>query len=286
MRSTPGWAGVMLDAQPGMHVLARRLAFPEGPAFAPDGALWCVTLKGGALVRIAGTEVQTVSVGGAPNGLAIDRAGRLWFCDADACAIRRFDPSTGTCEVVVASTEGRLLNRPNDLAFDKLGRLVFTCPGESRQEPTGELWRVDRDGFLTRIAEGLYFPNGLAFADDGTTLVVAETYRQRLWRGSWDLQTGTWEKPFPFAALGGPVGPDGMALAADGALLVAIYGQSAVKRLASNGQLEAGFRTPGAHPTNCAFDPSGRLGLVVTEAERGEVLSFPSAGEGTPLFAP
>ena len=32
-------------------MLAENLAFPEGPAFASDGALWCVELLAGNLLR-------------------------------------------------------------------------------------------------------------------------------------------------------------------------------------------------------------------------------------------
>ena len=32
-----------------VNVLATGLRFPEGPVFTPDGALWCVELKGGGL---------------------------------------------------------------------------------------------------------------------------------------------------------------------------------------------------------------------------------------------
>jgi gluconolactonase len=286
-RSTPGSADAMTKADPRTRVLASGLAFPEGPAFAPDGTLWCVELKGGALVRISDGEAPlSFPVGGAPNGLVIDRRGRFWFCDADACAIRRFDSATNACEVVARSTPDQRLHRPNDLAFDRLGRLIFTCPGDSRHQPTGQVWRLDVDGSLHCVADGLYFPNGLAFADDGKTLVVAATYRHRLCRGAWDLLTGTWRNPSPFADMGGPVGPDGMALSSDGSMMVAVYGQSAIKRVTAEGKVETCFHTTGENPTNCAFDPSGRLGLIVTEAQRGEILAFPNVALGFPLFTP
>jgi sugar lactone lactonase YvrE len=44
----------------------------------------------------------------------------------------------------------------------------------------GRLLRVDTEGRASVVAEGLEFPNGLAFLDDGRTLVVAETFGQRL----------------------------------------------------------------------------------------------------------
>jgi gluconolactonase len=260
-------------------VIAQGLAFPEGPAFAPDGALWCVELKGGVLVRIDDGGIERFPVGGEPNGLAFDHLGRAWFCDAAADAIRRFDPSDGSTETVVAA-DG--LDRPNDLAFGPAGELLFTCPGNSRQEPTGKVWHWRPGEGPALVADGLYFPNGLAFTPDGAQLVIAETYRHRLWRGGW--ADGAWQNPQPFAVAGGPIGPDGMAHDRDGVLHVAVYGQGVIRRLAPDGSTLASWATPGPNPTNCAFDPSGRLGLVVTEAGRGEILSFAPAAAGAPLY--
>ncbi|MDI6024616.1 SMP-30/gluconolactonase/LRE family protein [Corticibacterium sp. UT-5YL-CI-8] len=265
-----------------MTVLASGLEFPEGPAFAPDGTLWCVELKGGALVEMRGGQIHRHAVGGAPNGLVFARDGSAWFCDADAGAIRCYEPLTGECRLV-AGGDGTL-DGPNDLAFDGAGRLVFTCPGNSRAEPTGTVWSLDREDRLCLLADGLFFPNGLAFSADGTRLYIAETYRQRVWIGAYDGVSGMWINPAPWAELGGPIGPDGMAFGEDGLLHVAVFGQSAVKAVAPDGSVTGGLDLAGARPTNCCFDPSGRLGLVVTEAERGEVLAFPFMGRGAALL--
>jgi gluconolactonase len=262
-------------------VLAPGLAFPEGPAFAPDGALWCVELKGGALVRMTLQGAERIAVGGEPNGLAFDAAGRAWFCDAGANAIRRFDPASGATETIVSDPR---LDRPNDLAFGPAGELVFTCPGNSRQAPTGKVWRWSAGAGLSLVAEELYFPNGLAFGDGGRTLVVAETYRQRIWQGGWC--DDAWTDRRILAEVGGPVGPDGLAFDSGGVLHAAVYGQRRIRRIAPSGALLEDWPTPGANPTNCAFDPAGRLGLVVTEADRGELLSLPTPTAGASLFAP
>jgi gluconolactonase len=74
-----------------------------------------------------------------------------------------------------------------------------------------------------------------------------------------------------------------MAFAADGSLYVAIYSGGAVKVVGSDGEVEEVIPVPGANPTNCAFDPSGALGLVVAEAETGRLFSFPSLGPGAQL---
>ena len=270
-----------------IHPLARGLRFPEGPAFALDGSLWCVELNGGSLVRLQNGEATRVTTGGAPNGAAVDRQGRVWFCDAQQNAIRRLDPRSGEIETVVEQVNGQPLDKPNDLAFDGASNLVFTCPGASRQEPTGYVCCRTPDGAVSIIADQLYFPNGLAFVDDGRALVIAETYRQRLWRGAWDGRQGAWREArvWAQATLGAP-GPDGLALGGDGLLYVAVFGSGQVQVFGKDGRQVGAHVLPGRNPTNCAFDPAGRLGLVVTEAEQGVLWSLPELGPGYPLFVP
>ncbi len=265
-------------------VLAQGLDFAEGPAFDNQGRLWFVELKAGNLCFLENGCLRRVPVGGEPNGIAIDSEGRIVFCDASNCSIRRYDSETGETTVIADSVEGEPLFKPNDLAFDPVGNLVLTCPGDSRTVPTGYVCVLTTGGSIRRVASGFYFPNGIAFSPDGRHLVVAETRRQRLWRGGWDAGRALWLAPRPWASVGGTIGPDGMAFAADGRLYVAIYSGGAVKCIAADGEVEDVIAVSGANPTNCAFDPSGTLGLVVTEAESGRLLSFPSLGTGAPLF--
>lgn len=254
--------------------MAEGLKFPEGPAFDHRGRLWFVELQGGNLAFWAKGEITRVAVGGEPNGIVVDGEDRIVFCDAGNCSIRRYDPVTEEVITLADQVDGMPLFKPNDLAYDAVGNLVFTCPGDSRTEPTGYVCVLGRDGGLRRIASGFYFPNGLAFSPDGLHLIVAETRRQRLWRGRWDAERGLWLAPRPWASVGGTIGPDGMAFAKDGRLYVAIYGGGAVKVVAPDGEVEAVIEVPGGNPTNCAFDPAGDLGLVVTEAEGGQLLSI------------
>lgn len=266
--------------------MAGGLAFPEGPAFGADGRLWFVEIKGGCVSCWDGGDVVRYESGGAPNGVAFDWRGRIWFCDSARNEIRTFDPVTEAFETICESVDGKALDKPNDLAFDAKGNLVFTCPGDSRTEPTGYVCCLGLDGTTTKIREGLYFPNGLAFTADGIELVVAETYRQRLWRGAWDAGGRAWIEPKPWAEnMGGAPGPDGMAFTSTGELAVAVYGAGHVQLRATGDDLEGVFELPGKNPTNVAFDPSGKLGIVVTEAERGLLLSLPDVKlSGARLF--
>ena len=258
-----------------IETIIEGLRFPEGPCLAPDGSLWFVELKGEGLGRLdlATGQWKSILTGGAPNGIAIDAQGRVWFCDAEKCAIRRHDPATEETVVVADTIDGQPLFKPNDLAFDAAGNLLFTCPGDSRTVPTGYVVCLSPEGQLTKIAENLYFPNGLVFVNGGRDLIVAETYKQRLWSGVWNPSTRKWSQPHLWAdqVVGAP-GPDGMALASDGRLYVAVYGSGQIKVFDKQGRQTSAIDLPGKNPTNCCFGPGLHPSLYVTEAEKGLLL--------------
>lgn len=268
-------------------VLGAGLSFPEGPAFDGEGNLWCVELAAGMLWhRSVHGEVRRHFVDGRPNGIALDYHGRVWFCDSGHNAIRLLDPATNKVWTVVDSLRGHPLDKPNDLAFDRLGNLVFTCPGDSRTEPTGYACALASDGALSVIASALYFPNGLAFTRDDEALLIAETRRQRIWTGCWEADTRTWSNPRVLATTAGQIGPDGLALDAAGGIYVAVHGSNRIQIKTFKGASAGSLSVGTGNPTNCAFDPTGRLGLVVTEAAHGAVLSFADVGPGLPVSRP
>jgi gluconolactonase len=267
-----------------VDILADGLHFPEGPAFDGNGDIWCVELKGEALVHIAGGKVRRYVCGGAPNGIAIDQKGLIWFCDADKSMIRRFDPQNGKFENVVDMVGEQRLDAPNDLAFDSGGNLIFTCPGNSRKQPTGYVCCLKPNGNAKKIADGMYFPNGLALMDGDHSLVIVETYKNRLWYGSWSAKDRTWSEPKTGENVGGCPGPDGIAIGKDGLIYVAIYGEGMIKAVERDGKVVKSFALPGMNPTNVAFDSSGKLGLIVTETEKGQLLSLPELGPGVQLY--
>lgn len=269
-------------------LLAEGLLFPEGPAFAPDGTLWWVEIEGGRLGCLNGGRVRLIAIGGRPNGSIFDVQGRLWIADQGLDAIRHFDPGSGAIETVLADLDGEWLGKPNDLAFDTAGNLIFTCPVNSRSTLSGTVLCLCPDGAAARVVDRLYFPNGLAFSPDGADLLLAEAYRHRLLRGRWDPAACRWSEARVWAVTqgpgDGPSGPDGLAFTAEGDLFVAVFGHGHVLHLGADGAEKGRIVVSGARPTNLAFDPSGKLGLVVSEAASGLLWSYPHLRRTPSLF--
>lgn len=262
-----------------MQIILDGLIFPEGPCFDEKGGIWLVEKDAGNLVWVNKNVSKRFNVEGAPNGIAI-RNSIIWFCDSLQNSIRTFDPVLERTETVVNSIDNQPLKMPNDLAFDNYGNLLFTCPGDTLDDDTGYVCCLSKDKTLSVVFKGMYYPNGLAFNKEHSKLYMAETGTHRIWAFDWDALQQKLNNKTLFAETGGPVGPDGIAFDEDGNLYVAVYGSGQVKVWDAHGVKKESFYSAGRNPTNCAIDPLGIYGLVITEAEKGVLVRYPLTKRG------
>jgi len=263
------------------------LKFPEGPVFDDAGNLWFVEIKGGNLSRWDGNQLVRFDVNGTPNGAMIDQKGNIWFCDSGRGEIRLFDPLRYRFKTICDRTNDKVrLKCPNDLIFDDAGNLLFSDHANGRKYPLSTICVLPKGSDRAKVVSAnKYFTNGLALRSDAKILLFSETYRQQLWIGEWDAAKLELQKERHFAKAGnGPWGPDGIAFDEHENLFTAIFNESRINIYGKDGQVTGSIPCPGNRPTSCAFDPSGKLGLVVTEAERGELISYPVFGKGLPIY--
>ncbi|WP_293881066.1 MULTISPECIES: SMP-30/gluconolactonase/LRE family protein [unclassified Sphingobacterium] len=263
-----------------MNILLDGLQFPEGPAFDHKGNIWLVEKEAGNLVYYKNNRHSRIAVGGHPNGIAIDKKGNIWFCDSQQNSIRYYDPIHKKCTTITTEIKGKPLKMPNDLCFDRLGNLLFTCPGDDLADGTGYLCCLNTHGLLAKIQTDLFYPNGLAFAADHCSLFVAETGTKWIWRMRWNPISCQVEHSEKFLETGGSIGPDGIALSHDNHLFAAIYGSQHILSMDINSKTTKEIFTPGMNPTNCALDRQGIQGLIVTEAQNGQLLQWDCTKKG------
>jgi gluconolactonase len=266
--------------QPVLHF--GDLPFTEGPSFDRDGNLFLCMRRDGYVAKVAtdGTVSRFFTTGQQPNGSRFHRDGRLFVAELRLKQILVAAPD-GSVEVFVDACDGRPLLGPNDLVFDRSGVLYFTDPhGSSAANPIGGLCRCTADRRASRIADGIAYPNGLALSTDERVLYVAEMGRHRILR--YDLAAdGSVGRPDVLAELSGGVGPDGMALDADGNLYVAQHGAGTIAVVSSDGRQLAALPAGGSKPTNCAFHGAS---LYVTEDDSRGVQRLDLGVAGWPLF--
>ncbi len=117
------------------------------------------------------------------NGLALGPDGELYGCEMGGRRVVCYR-ADGSTTVVAAAYEGDRLNSPNDLAFDREGRLWFTDPDYDEREPEElaldhrSVYRCeprDEDWSVERMTTDTTNPNGLALSPDESTLYVAQS---------------------------------------------------------------------------------------------------------------
>jgi gluconolactonase len=269
--------------------------FAEGPVWCPDdgpagGTLVCTSVSAGALYRVdptTATCAQLADVGGGANGAApaadggfvVTQNGGL---DFDAVGLFEDPPPTraappGLQRVAPDGTVTYLaaagLQSPNDLVVDGDGTVWFTDPPPwpLPDAALGRVWGYRPDGTLTRLAEGLWYPNGIAREPDGTLVVV---------------ENGLLGRPHFGLVRLGPDGPqrfvdqvgDGFCVDADGRFYVA-GGRHGVTVLEPDGRTVEVLPLPGRGvTTNCCFGGADGRTLFATDAVPGGVWAW----EGLP----
>jgi len=165
------------------------IAFAEGPVCDEAGNLYFVNYHVlGSIGRRTpeGAVGVWVHTGGQANGLKVDARGNIIVADYGGKRILRIHPVTRRIETLTESWEGEPYRGPNDVCLDAAGSIYFTDPeGSSASDPIGAVYRLDMSAQgavrkVTRVADGLAFPNGLAVSPDGRRLFLAESDTNRL----------------------------------------------------------------------------------------------------------
>lgn len=225
------------------------------------------------------------------NGLTLDPHGRLTLCQHGdrRVSVREAD---GTMKPLAVGYNGKKLNSPNDLVFDREGNLWFTDPPYGLpgtfKDPGKELdfqgvYRVAKDGRITLATKELEAPNGLAFTPDYQTLYVANSQSERpIWKAFPVKADGTLGPSRVFydatpLRKEGDGNPDGMKLDAQGNVFAT--GPGGVLVLTPDGTLLGRILT-GVPTANVAWGEDGST-LFITANHR--VLRLVTRTKGMPL---
>lgn len=186
---------------------------PSGLDWLPDGTLLIASMRDRKLLRL-------------------ERRGLVEHADLSAT-------TNGHVNDMVVDAQGRAY--VGDFGFDLMGGGAFR---------TTNITRVESDGKVSVAAEGLMFPNGSVITPDGSTLIVDETFGNRI--SAFDINAdgslGPRRDWANFGALpdtddvqkrvaAAAVGPDGNCLDAEGAVWVADAIHHRVVRVAEGGAI-------------------------------------------------
>ncbi|MAR70668.1 MAG: gluconolactonase [Halomonas sp.] len=267
-----GW----IDAnKPGQQVPS----FLEGPVFDEHGNLYLTDIPHGRILCVSpdGCWRVVCQYDGWPNGMTFGPDGRLWIADYRH-GILALSTEGDSPQPILVHCGSESFKGVNDLFFDRRGRLYFTDQGQTGlQDPSGRVYRFEPDtGRLDRLLENGISPNGLVCDLEETSLFVAMTRGNGVWRLPL-RDDGPIGKVGMFVALAGGVsGADGLALDEAGNLFVCDAGNGCVWVFDPHGVPLWRLQSPteGRTLTNLAFGGTDRRTLYMTESATGSVLKI------------
>lgn len=164
-------------------------------------------------------------------------------------------------------------NRMNDAACDPAGRFWTGTMAEDQSDGAGALYRVGLDGSVVRMLDDVTVGNGPAFSPDGRTLYIDDSGRQVTL--AYDVEPSTAELSGERVLIRHEQGTgDGLTVADDGSLWIAMFGGSAVHHYDPEGRLLDRVEVPASQVSSCCLADGRLYCTTVREGVSGE----PEAG--------
>jgi gluconolactonase len=268
------------------RVLVDGLDHPEGVCWDPVTQRLYAGGEAGQIYAgtLAGDFAQAGTVPGLVLGLAVDGAGRIVACassDGSLCVVE-----DGVSRRVLTEVDGRPLVLPNYPAFGPDGTLWLSDSGTWKADD-GRLVALLPDGSAHTVTDRLpRFTNGLAVSADGHLLYVVESLGPGV--SAVDLDDPG-APPTDVVRLPGTV-PDGLAVLADGSLLISCYRPDQILHLAVDGTLTVVAEDPEgtllAAPTNLCLAGPDLDHLVAANLNRWHLTLLGADFVGAPLHRP
>jgi sugar lactone lactonase YvrE len=262
------------------RLLLDGLVFPEGPRW-HDGRLWFSDMHAHEMVAADehGRRETIAVLEHSPSGLGWLPDGRLLVVSMEDRRLLRMEDG----RLVEHADLSRLAPfHLNDMVVDArgnayVGNFGFDLHGGARARDTC-LLLVTPDGRASVVAEPVSFPNGAVVTPDGGTLILAESFAQRL--TAFDVRRdGTLANRRVWARL--EVHPDGIALDEAGRVWVANpMAPGGFLRVAEGGRIEDRIDLDEHGGFACALGGGDRKSLFLLEAVDSSPNVNPQRGNG------
>jgi len=263
----------------GSEMLAQPEALKTEKSILGEGPLWLsekgqlvwVDIEGGK-VRVyepnTGKESE-IPVGQRIGAIVQADDGRM------VCALESgfafLDLSSGRIEPIVDPEAHLPDNRFNDGKVDPAGRFWAGTMSKDDKGPVGALYRLEGDGSVDRMVEGIGCSNGLGWSLDAKTMYYIDTSTGRVDAFDYDVENGEIRNRRTAASIPREHGyPDGMTVDAEGMLWVACWDGYGISRIdPATGTLLHRLELPVSRVTSCCFGGENMDELYITSARVG-----------------
>lgn len=157
--------------------------------------------------------------------------------------------------------------RMNEGGCDPDGR--FYCGSMAYDQAPGaaSLYRLDPDGSVRMVLDGITVANGLEWSPDGSQAYFNDTATYRVTVFDYEADAGlTRARSFVET---GDLRPDGLTVDSDGGVWVALSNGGAVRRYTPDGALDEVIDLPARKVTACTFGGPALDELFITTSREG-----------------
>ena len=191
----------LIDENSQIELLAEGFDWAEGPVWVdrlngvlfsdvPNNKVYMWNEKKGLSIFLEPsgmTNYSPTNKTDGSNGLALDKNGNLILCqhgDRTVARLKKWNFKKPSFDIIVEKYEGKRLNSPNDLVFDKSGSIYFTDPPYGLKiqddDPLKELnfngiYRWSESKGIELLSKSMKRPNGIILSKDEKTVYVGNS---------------------------------------------------------------------------------------------------------------
>jgi Entner-Doudoroff aldolase len=247
---------------------AAKTVIGESPIWLPepDRVIWLDPAQG-LLLKYSNATARLEKIKLAVPLSAIARLPDGRFAAISDDAIHAVDPDTGEITLLARVDTGPGC-RLNDMVADSTGTIWTGSMHRGLLSGQGALFCL-RPGAskAERVADGLGVTNGMCLSPTGDVLYVVDTLARTVLAFPVDAANGGLGHPRIVTDFLGIAGkPDGMAMAADGSLWVAMWGGGFVVRLNAQGAIEQRVTLPAPNVSSLCFGGMNGETMFVTSS--------------------
>ena len=240
----------------------------EGPLWHPmERQVYWSDIPRGRIFRLNpfSRRHEQIYEGRIVGGYTIQSDGSLLlFMDRGTVAVWR----DGKLKYLVNEMEGETDNRFNDVAADPAGRVFCgTMPTDTR---SATLYRMDTDGSVTTVLEGVGLSNGIGFSPDQKQMYYTDSLARKIYIFDYDIDSGdiTNQRVFVETPDDGSI-PDGMTVDAEGYVWGARWDGSSLYRYNPDGEQVVQIQFPAKKVSSVIFGGVDLTDMYVTTAGGG-----------------
>lgn len=172
--------------------------------------------------------------------------------------------------------------RFNDGRCDAKGRLFSGSYYPPKDYDGANLWSIDGNHTVKKVADDLLTTNGIAFSPDNKTFYYSDTPKHIIYQCDYDLETGEASNRRTFHEFPKGKGrPDGASVDVEGCYWSALYEGGRIVRINPQGEIIQEIAIPAKCPTMVGFGGDDLKTLYITSAggrSEEELKLYPNTG--------